>query len=172
MARSALAPAVLASFLAALVGGSSALADNDGKLTILKPIDFGEDTLVREAVREECSLQTRLPDFIAEAAGGEVVFAESVSAKTPGRVLVVKITDVTESGNAWTGRSSAVAISAELTEGGEVVGTFRSRRSTRGGAFGGYKGSCAFLGRCAKALAADIAKWLENPVMDGTGSTK
>ena len=35
-----------------------------------------------------------------------------------------------------------------------------------GGAFGGFKGTCSILGRCIKAIGADIAKWLANPTMD------
>jgi hypothetical protein len=172
--RTTLTRGILLSLLATLVGSSWVHA-TEGDLTILKPIEFGEDALVRDAVRAECQLQTRLPDFIAEYAKKHIqniAFSDSVSDKTPGRVLIVKITDVTETGNAWTGRSSALTIRAELREDGKVTGTFRSRRSTQGGAFGGYKGSCAFLGRCAKTLGMDIAKWLENPVMDATGSAR
>lgn len=174
MTRTALARGILVSLLATLLGSSSATA-LEGELTILKPIEFGETAIVREEVRDQCQLQTRLPEFIAEYAKQEVediVFSESVSDKTPGKVLIVEITDVSETGNFWTGRSGALTIRAELREDGEVIGTFRSRRATQGGAFGGYKGRCAFLGRCAKALGRDVAKWLEDPVMDATGAIK
>jgi hypothetical protein len=162
------------SLFAALMGPSTAGAEGE-TLTLLKPVPFADSSFVRKEVRAECQLQDRLPEFIAEFAKGDfgkVEFSNELGSAGPGKVLFVEITDVTESGNAWTGRSKALTIKGELREGGKVIGSFRSRRSTSGGAFGGYKGSCAFLGRCAKTLAKDVAQWLKNPEMNATLSNQ
>ncbi|WP_221894969.1 hypothetical protein [Bathymodiolus japonicus methanotrophic gill symbiont] len=43
---------------------------------------------------------------------------------------------------------------------GKKTRTFTANR----GFMGAYKGTCALLGRCTKALGKDIAEWLNNPV--------
>lgn len=143
-------------------------AGDGGRLTIVKPVGFDEDAMVRKAVLKECNLETKVPDFVAAYAKGhfsEVSFAEAAGSG-PGKVLILQIEDTNESGNAFTGRSKSLTISGELRESGEVIGTFRARRSTGGGFMGQYKGNCSFLGRCAKALGQDVARWLEKPGMD------
>lgn len=136
-------------------------------LTVQKPIGFAKDAMVRDAVRDECELQTRLPDFVAEAATGwNVSFAEDIASVHSGKVLALEITETDEHGNAFTGRSKSLTVKGELRENGKVIGSFRARRSTMGGVFGGYKGNCAFFGRCAKAIGQDIAGWLQKPGMN------
>lgn len=137
-------------------------------LTIVQPIGFAEGAFVRDAVRDECQLQTKVPGFIAEFAGEhfDVSTAASVAESGSGKVLFVEMIGADEAGNAWTGRHKSLKIRGELTENGEVIGSFMARRSTMGGFMGGYKGNCAFFGRCAKALGQDVARWLEHPAMD------
>ena len=95
-----------------------------------------------------------------------VVLADDVTESTEGRVLHVEISSVVgPQGGAWSGAKS-VTVEGKLTENGEVIGTFKGNRYSGGGAFGGYKGTCSILGRCAKTLGSDIAKWLAKPTMD------
>jgi hypothetical protein len=175
MRFNATARLIALSLFAALLGPPAAAAQGE-TLTILKPVGFAERSFVRDAVRKECQLQDKLPQFIAEYAKGdfgEITFLDGAGGgDAPGKVLFVEITEVNESGNAWTGRSKALAIEGELREDGKVIGSFRSRRATQGGAFGGYKGACSFLGRCAKALGKDVAEWLKNPEMNSTISSQ
>ena len=39
-------------------------------------------------------------------------------------------------------------------------------RGGGGGAFGGYKGTCAILGRCVQAIGKDVGGWLLAPSMN------
>jgi hypothetical protein len=50
-----------------------------------------------------------------------------------------------------------------LTKNGKKLGDFKARRYSGGGMFGGYKGTCAILGRCVRTLGSDVAKWLSHP---------
>jgi hypothetical protein len=131
---------------------------------MLRAVGFAAEAFVRPEVREECELQTKLPHFVqqyAQEQGIEVQLVDTLPQN--GRVLQVELVDTFEQGNAWIGRSKGLTIRGQLLEGGKPIGSFRGRRSTSGGAFGGYKGNCAFFGRCAKTLGADVAKWLRSP---------
>ena len=147
--------------LAALAGG--------GSLTLEKKAPYTKGLNVPEAVRTECALEQKVPQYVEEYAKkgfDKVVLADTVSAKTAGKVLSMKITDITGTGGgAWSGPKH-VSVEGTLWQDGKVVGTFRASRFSSGGAFGGYKGTCAILGRCIKALGKDVATWAEAPSMN------
>jgi hypothetical protein len=56
-----------------------------------------------------------------------------------------------------------MTVEGVLRDNGREIGSFTAIRYSGGGVFGGYKGTCAIVGRCAKTLGKDIANWLENP---------
>ncbi len=147
--------------LAAQAGG--------GNLTLEKKAPFAKGLYVPDAVRAECGLEQKVPEFVQEFAKqgfDSVVLADSVSAKTAGKALSMKIVDITGTGGgAWSGPKH-VTIEGTLWQDGKVAGTFRASRYSGGGAFGGYKGTCAILGRCAKALGKDVETWAIAPSMD------
>jgi hypothetical protein len=123
---------------------------------------------VRPEIRSECELEARVPEWIQLQAAKKGIQIELVDAlPAAGQVLELEIADAIETGNAWTGRQKGLVIQGRLLENGQLKGNFRGRRMTSGGMFGGYKGTCSFLGRCAKTLGSDVAEWLKAPA---TGS--
>ena len=147
--------------LPALAGG--------GALSLQKTAPFEEGLAVSEAVKKECQLETKIIDFAEEFAKGDfdkIDMMDSVSESTPGKAVKIVITDVAGAKGGIYSGPKYVAIKATLWQDGKVAGTLSSRRSTGGGAFGGYKGTCSLLGRCAKALGKDVATWLKKPSMN------
>ena len=155
-----------------LIGVASAMLATSAvaePLTMSRPVDFADSAIVRDAVRNECRLQEKVPDYIAQYArknGTQVVFSVEEAAAAEGRVLLLEITDVSEFGNAMSGRQKSMTISGELLENGQMIGSFRARRATMGGFMGGYMGNCSFFHRCARALGKDVSRWLRAPAMD------
>jgi hypothetical protein len=140
----------------------------DAVYNVVSPVPFAEDSGATGKVKAECTLETRLPQFIAEAAkrGVKVVIGPAPEEGADGKYLYLEFTHVMGAGGgAWSGPKSVTA-KGELIENGEVIGSFISSRYSTGGAFGGYKGTCSILGRCIKAMGKDIAAWLKSPTMD------
>ena len=132
-------------------------------IKLLRSLGYSESSFVRPAIKTECDLEERLPEAItfARKNGIEIELVDKLPSS--GRVLELEISDAIETGNAWTGRQKGLLIQGRLVENGVAVGNFRGRRMTSGGLFGGYKGTCSFLGRCAKTLGHDVADWLKAP---------
>ncbi|MBI3171217.1 MAG: hypothetical protein HYZ32_01320 [Hydrocarboniphaga effusa] len=61
------------------------------------------------------------------------------------------------------GHYKGVTVTGKLFQNGKQTGSFVATRKSGGGAFGGFKGSCAVLGRCSETIGKDIAKWLAAP---------
>lgn len=140
----------------------------DAVFNVVSPVPFAEDSGATANVKAECTLETRLPQFIAEAAkrGVKVVIGPAPEEGAEGKYLYLEFTNILGAGGgAWSGPKSVTA-TGKLIENGEVVGSFTSSRYSTGGAFGAYKGTCSILGRCIKAMGKDIAAWLRSPTMD------
>lgn len=138
-----------------------------GTLNIQKSAPYEKDLPVPAAVRAECALDAKVPEFVEEAAKGQFDTINMVDkAGGSGRSLSMKITGITGTGGgAWSGPKH-ITVDGTLTENGKPIGSFKATRYSGGGAFGGYKGTCAILGRCAKAIGKDVANWLEQPSMN------
>lgn len=139
----------------------------DATYTVISPVTFAENSMASSDVKASCTLDTRLPEFIASSArrGVTVVIAPDSGDNIEGKVLYLTITNVLGAGGgAWSGAKS-VTVEGVLKENGEVIGSFTGARYSGGGAFGGFKGTCAILGRCVEALGKDIAAWLKDPTM-------
>lgn len=146
--------------------GLSAPAMAANTLTITTPT-FAKNAIVPTPVQTECQLPEKLASFIENYAPKKGFDAVQVSDRSgSGKVLVVEITDlIGTGGGAWSG-SKAVTISGKLMEGDKTIGSFIGRRTSGGGLYGGFKGTCSILGRCVKALGKDIGTWLKAPSTD------
>jgi len=144
----------------------SAVVTGVGTLNIA-PVIFTKGLEVRDAVRNECQLLTKLPTFV-KSYGNAQYAAINLQAKKSSKAdfLVIEIVDVPQhKKNAWAGRPGQwVTVKGSLIRKGKKTLSFKASRASTGGFMGGYKGTCALLGRCTKTLGKDIAAWLKNPV--------
>lgn len=139
-------------------------------VSVSKRVAYGADSNVPEKIRKECVIDKQLPEFIESFASKNNIAVVkkdgAVSSKDKGKVLVVEFSDVVGAGGgAWSGPKT-VAVSGELFENGKKIGSFKGRRTSGGGAWGAYKGTCSILGRCVKTLGKDISDWLVKPTMN------
>jgi hypothetical protein len=149
----------LSLFALALGCALSASAAED-TIGIPKAVPIAESVDVSQAVRNECQLGEKVSTFLAQFASNVAV---SDDTKT-GRYLRMEITEVVATGGgAWSG-PKWMTVKGTLLENDKAIASFRAKRFSTGGAFGGFKGTCSIIGRCTKAIAEDIAEWLKNPV--------
>ncbi len=151
-----------------LTVSASALADT---IKVIEAVPYQDEKKIQRKVLDECfELGDKLSSFIVKystKAGVKVEQVANLPAPESGeRVLKVEMTNAISQGNAFLGHAKFVEVEGTLYEGGEKVGSFFGQRSSGGGFFGGYKGSCSVLGRCVKTLGKDIATWLKNPRID------
>jgi len=150
-----------------VIGVAALLFASGAGATVMvsRTIPFGEDSGARQAVRDECTLQTRVPAFIQEFAP-DVQLVDGPLPTKSGRALELSIIEVHAPGGGVFSGPKWMAVYGKLWDAGKLVGSFRAKRFTTGGAFGAFKGTCSILGRCAKAIGMDVGKWLEKPTMD------
>ncbi|MET0352024.1 MAG: hypothetical protein ABW067_19655 [Rhizobacter sp.] len=136
------------------------------------PVTFAPGAGVVEKVREECKLEDMFvreaSPFFAKANGGDATIAADADPQASRvRVQITHVLGV--GGGAWSGPKS-MSIEASLVENGKVTRSTKLTRSTTGGAFGGFKGTCTILERSAKALGKDVVGWVANPKDAASGS--
>jgi hypothetical protein len=150
--------------MAMLVVAQAAFAADS--VTLKKPVTFNEDADIAKAVRDECKLEDKLPDAIVSSAkdnGLTVDISSEVTTAGPGRILQLEIYEAVSDGNAFMGHHKSMAIKGKLYEAGEVIGNFKDRRISMGGAFGQFKGNCSVLERITNEIGSDVGTWLKEP---------
>lgn len=151
----------------ALLGLAATGAVQAQGIAMARTTPYAEDAEVSRKVREECTkLQAQLPAYTREfgaETGIEIDLVDAIATDAPGRVLHVEIDEAVSMGNAFIGHRKYSQVRGALFEDGAQVASFKAMRTSMGGAFAGYKGSCSVLGRTFKALGKDIAEWLKNP---------
>jgi hypothetical protein len=153
----------LAAGVLALVSPPAVAADTT---KIQRSIPFAANASVPAAVRDQCALQTKVPEFIAQAAGSSVELVDGALDRKKGRVLVMEITEAHAPGGGAFSGAKSMSVKGELYDKGKQIGSFRATRMSGGGAFGGFKGTCAIIGRCTKKIGEDIAGWLSSPTQN------
>lgn len=134
-------------------------------ILVINPITFNQSAYIREAVKKECELISKLTYFIEKNASSDYaqIMTQSNSIPKDAQVLNIEIEQVQGGGGGtWSG-AKMVLLNGHVTKNGVKLGDFKARRYSSGGMFGGYKGTCAILGRCVRTLGSDIAKWLRHP---------
>ena len=133
---------------------------------VLRSIPFASTAQVPPAVKEQCQLQTKVPEFLSQAAGANVQLVDGALNRKVGRVLEWVISEVHAPGGGAFSGPKWLTVKGELFDRGKQIGSFRAKRFTTGGAFGAFKGTCSIIGRCSKAVGEDIAKWLAAPTQN------
>ena len=132
---------------------------------VSRAIPYSANAAVPPAVRDQCALQSKVPEFVAQSAGSSVELTDALNRKA-GRVLEMEITEVHAPGGGAFSGAKWMNVNGTLYDRGKQIGSFRAKRYSTGGAFGGFKGTCAIVGRCAKAIGQDIAGWLAAPTQN------
>jgi hypothetical protein len=162
------------SYVAALLAGvmvslGQVATAEEGTVYIGKAAPFMDAAAIKPAIVNECDLPSAQMKYLKEqaaAAGVTLVEDEGAVAAKKGRVLLVEIFNAVSQGNAFIGHGKQVVLKGKLLENGAEIGNFTATRGSMGGAFAGYKSSCAVLHRCQSALAKDILAWLKSPAKD------
>ena len=156
VSRCAVAIAAVAAVIVA--GSSSAWA---ATVKVARVVPFAEGSGASDKVKAECQLETKVTTFLAEFSN-DVELIDGAPGPD-GRVLELAITSVHAPGGGAFSGGKSMTVSGTLRQDGTEIGDFVASRISGGGAFGGYKGTCGIVGRCAKVIGKDIAAWLANP---------
>ena len=142
----------------------------DTVVYMTETVPYADEGSVPENIQTECTLPQALADWIvmsAEQTKGISVVKDNAAVEAgEGRILIVEIDAGESAYSAWTGHRKTLGVQGRLLQDGEEIGNFNGYRSSKGGMFGGFKGTCNILNRCAKVLGEDIVKWLKNPGKD------
>lgn len=140
----------------------SATAMAEG-LNIKGTIPFTATSGARDAVKAECNLEHKVPEFVKKyaAKGFDSIKYVTDAKASKGKSLDMAISHVhAPGGGRWSGPKS-MTVTGTLYDSGKKIGSFEVRRSSsRGG------GTCSFLARSAKTIGKDIGKWLAAPSMN------
>lgn len=146
--------------------GFLATSASAGGVSAPRSIPFASGSNATDAVKRECKLETKIPAYLVQYDSSVTLVDNVKSAK--GRALHLEIADVHAPGGGGMTGLKRVVVTGKLYENGKLIGSFRDQRTSTGGYWGGYKGTCGILQRCAKAIGKDIANWLKNPTKDAS----
>jgi hypothetical protein len=144
-------------------------APQSNVIYISREMAYSDPRSIDRNVLSECSLPSQGAELLEDAArdeGFKVLRDDQAVKAGKGRVLQIEIINAVSGGNPFLGHFKRVDIKGQLLEDGKEIGSFRGYRTSRGGAFGGFKGSCSVLGRCLKTLSKDVTSWLKTPGKD------
>jgi hypothetical protein len=149
---------------AAPAAATPAPAPSGGKVIFISSqMPYAPNAIIDTAVLTECQLPQQgaeLLETAARGAGFNLVRNDAAVNSGKGRAFRVEIVNVVSAGNPFISHRKQVSVKGRLFEDGKEVGVFQNSRTSMGGAFAGFKGSCSVLGRCLEALASDMTVWL------------
>jgi hypothetical protein len=125
---------------------------NAADVKVPRKIGFAKDARAREAIREQCELQTVIPEAVASGSAN----AELVDGRGN---LSFEITEAHGPGGWVFSGPKWLEVSGKLSRGGKTY-RFRAKRYS---AFDPFGGVCSILQKCGRAIGGDIAAWSESP---------
>ena len=144
----------------------SAQTAHAAEIRVNDPVPFSESAIIADNIKAECTISATLLQALASNAAkhGNTTIAGAVGADSgAGRSFKLEFVEAQSAGNAFTGHFKSAAVRGVLFEDGAQVAAVTARRTTRGGAFAGFKGSCQVLDRTAEKMGEDLAEWLAAP---------
>jgi hypothetical protein len=143
------------------------------RFLIQVPAVYDAAAPVTDAVKRECAIESLIGNHVFMQVSAS--FPKSLQVQSPGKgdrekylmLTVLAVQGV--GGGAWSGGKS-ITLRADLLQEGKTVSTKVLSRGSRGGAFGGFSGTCQIMERIAGALGRDTAFWLKTLVPGGQPS--
>lgn len=136
------------------------------EVKIKSAIPFSQDSFIKESIKDECSIEKDLSDFIKKASNNNsvnVVQDDNATKDNSEYYLDVKIVDAISEGNAFIGHKKQTKISGVLYKKGNAIASFKGLRNSSGGFGAGFKGSCTVLERTIESLGKDVSEWIKEP---------
>jgi len=134
-------------------------------IKISSKVAYAKDSKISYAIKNECHIQSQLTKYTKSyGEDNDLKVTIDDAPASSDMELKMEIDNAVSSGNAFMGHRKYIAMTAKLYKNGKLLSTMHAARKSGGGFMGGFKGSCAVLGRSAKALGKDVARWLKNPV--------
>lgn len=182
--RSALAWAMFLHGLIVLGLAPSPARAADGAITIATLIPYAEKAEVRDSIRQDCGLSSKLSRFVvarslkksiamvrlgnpnqARATRADQSSGEADNSASPNRSLELRITDAIETSGGLLPTHS-LSIDGVLKEDGRIIGTFVGTRFARASFIPFRRGECAILSEAVALLAKDVVRWVRKPSLD------
>ncbi len=148
------------------LAGSAHAADD---VLIATLIPFAEKAEIRDSIRQECGLGSKLSKAVVRRGAKKEVVLSRVGnlaeQAAPGRSLELRITDAIQTG-AGLFPAHSITIDGVLKEGGRIVGTMEGTRVAQASFIPFRRGECAILGEAIRLLAKDVIRWVKQPRLD------
>lgn len=130
------------------------------RVVVPEAVPYAPFASVRDAVKDECELGEKVSKYL-------VRYADNVAIGEPdghSQYIEMEITNTfSRPGGGMSGSKWMEVTGTLKAPNGDRLASFRSLRVSGGGLFGEYKPTCSILGRCARAIAKDISRWLQSP---------
>ncbi|MGH8443038.1 MAG: hypothetical protein ACRETF_09080 [Nevskiaceae bacterium] len=130
-------------------------------------VAYTNKDVIDTAIVAECNLPQKTSELLMQALTKAGIEGKAVDQPKPDSgdsVLLLEIAAAQAGGNAFIGHFKSVTVTGKLFQKGQQVASLVVTRRSSGGAFAGFKGSCAVLGRCVDTIGTDVARWLGSPV--------
>ncbi|VAW49727.1 hypothetical protein MNBD_GAMMA03-390, partial [hydrothermal vent metagenome] len=145
---------------------ASSVDESAIKVNVLKRVKVASGGMIDQRVLNECQLIVQYPKHLKKLGadnGVQVNIVNSLDTNAAGYNLDVEFKQIVSARNVLTGHSKYTEIHLTLYKDGKKIAEADGGRRSSGGAFSGFKSSCAVIGRTVKVNAQDTVFWLKDP---------